>query len=186
MPTEEQLRRAEEIRAGVTHDTPTYLKRISDDMSAMRKQFDKLFTYIDRAESLVPEHYRRLSMVFHDLHDVRNAYIEFGIPCPPYLDRAIELFADAFKHATDDLEAPGGHFYKARQDIVKRGDYRYDHNQPLLSADKRAEEKANETRTEQQHDSGAESRAPDPGRVNGSGSEHRGEPVPDQTGPRRV
>lgn len=142
---EEQKAEAERIRAGVQHGAEVYLKRISDDISAMRKQFDKLFTYIDRAESRVPEDFRRLSMVFHDVHDVRNAYIELGVPSPVYLDRAIELFSDAFKHAVADLEAEGGHFYKARQEIVKRGDYRYDHNTPLLSAEKKAQEKLNET-----------------------------------------
>lgn len=139
MPTEDQAAEAERIRAGIHHDDSTYLKRLSDDMSAVRKQMDKLFVYIDRAESRVPEEFRRLSMVFHDVHDVRNAYVEMGQQVPAYLDRAIELFADSFKHAVEDLEAPGGHFYKARQDIVKRGDHRYDHNTPLLTAAKRKE-----------------------------------------------
>ena len=141
MATDEQKAAAEEIRAGVKHDDSTYLKRISDDISAMRKNFEKLFVYLDRAESRVPEDFRRLSMVFHDVHDVRNAYTEQGLVVPPYLDRIIELMNDAFKHAAEDLEAPGGAFYKARQEVVKRGDFRYDHNTPLLSADKRAEEK---------------------------------------------
>ena len=140
MPTEEQLARAEKIRAGIVHDDATYLKRISDDMSALRKDFAKLFAYIDRAESLIPEHFRRMSMVFHDMHDVRNAYTEQGIPVPPYLDRAIELSSDSFKHAVEDLEKPGGHFYKMRQEVVNRGDYRYDHNTPLLAADTKYKE----------------------------------------------
>lgn len=140
MATEEQLAAAEKIREGVQHGADVYLKRISDDMHALRQDFKKLFVYIDRAESRVPEDFRRLSMVFHDVHDVRNAYTEQGLVVPPYLDRIIELMNDAFKHAAEDLEAPGGAFYKARQDVVKRGDYRYDHNMPLLAADKKAEE----------------------------------------------
>jgi hypothetical protein len=139
MPTEDQKAEAERIRSGVVHDSDTYLKRISDDMHAIRGSFDKLFTYISKAESRIPEDFRRLCMSFHDVHDVRNAYTEQGHVVPPHLDRMIELLDDAFKHAVQDLEAPGGHFYKARQEIVKRGDYRYDHNTPLLSADKRAE-----------------------------------------------
>lgn len=135
----DQKAEAERVRAGVQHDSDVYLKRISDDMSALRKQMDKLFSYLDRAESRVPEDFRRLSMVFHDVHDVRNAFMESGAVVPKYLDRAIELFSDAFKHAIEDLEAPGGQFYKARQDIVKRGGHRYDHNTPLLAADKTKE-----------------------------------------------
>jgi hypothetical protein len=139
MPTEEQLAEAEAIREGVVHDEITYLKRISDDMRAIRQDFTKLFKYIDRAESRVPEDFRRLSMVFHDTHDCRNAYVEMGVPVPDYLDRVIELMSDAFKHAVEDLEAHGGAFHKARQEVVKRGDFRYDHNTPLLAAAKKKE-----------------------------------------------
>ena len=141
MATDEQKAQAEALRGAVVHDQATYLKRISDDMSGLRRDFVKLFNYIDRAESRIPEDFRRLCMSFHDVHDVRNAYTEQGHVVPPYLDRVIELLNDAFKHAVEDLEAPGGSFYKARQDIVKRGDFRYDHNQPLLTADRRAAEK---------------------------------------------
>lgn len=148
MATDEQKAQAESIRAGVVHDDTTYLKRISDDLSAMRKQFEKLFVYLDRAESRVPEDFRRLSMVFHDVHDVRYAYTELGLEVPPYLDRVIELMNDAFKHAVQDLEAQGGQFHKARQDIVKRGDYRYDHSIPLLAAEKRAKEKEDERKSQ--------------------------------------
>jgi soluble cytochrome b562 len=140
MPTEEQLKQAEEIRAGVKHDDVTYLKRISDDMADIRKGFTKLFGYLDRAESQVPEEFRRLSMVFHDVHDVRNAYTEQGIPVPQYLDRVIELMNDRFKHAVEDLEKPGGHFYKMRKEVVNRGDFRYDHSVPLLAADDKHKE----------------------------------------------
>lgn len=139
MATEEQRAQAEAIRDSVVHDEITYLKRISDDMRAIRQDFTKLFKYIDRAESRVPEDFRRLSMVFHDVHDVRNAYIEMGVPSPDYLDRVIELMNDAFKHAVEDLEAHGGAFHKARQEVVKRGDYRYDHNTPLLAAAQKKE-----------------------------------------------
>lgn len=134
MPSEEQLAQADAIRDSVVHDELTYLKRISDDMRAIRADFNKLFKYIDRAESRVPEDFRRLSMVFHDVHDVRNAYTEMGHAVPAYLDRVIELMSDAFKHAVQDLEAHGGAFHKARQEVVKRGDHRYDHNTPLLAA----------------------------------------------------
>jgi hypothetical protein len=134
MSTEEQQAAAEAIREGVVHSADVYLKRISDDMRAIRQDFTKLFKYIDRAESRVPEDFRRLSMVFHDVHDCRNAYVEMGIPVPPYLDRIIELMSDAFKHAVEDLEAHGGAFHKTRQEVVKRGDFRYDHNTPLLAA----------------------------------------------------
>lgn len=145
MATEEQIAAADAIREGVVHDELTYLKRISDDMRAIRKDFRELFTYIHRAESRVPEDFRRLSMVFHDVHDCRNAYVEMGIPCPPYLDRVIELMSDAFKHAVEDLEAEGGAFHKARKDVVKRGDYRYDHNTPLLAAAEKHQAKENES-----------------------------------------
>ena len=134
MPTEEQEAAAEAIREQIVHNEITYLKRISDDMRAIRHDFNRLFKYIDRAESRVPEDFRRLSMVFHDVHDCRNAYTEQGIPVPPYLDRVIELMSDAFKHAVEDLESHGGAFHKARQEVVKRGDFRYDHNTPLLAA----------------------------------------------------
>ncbi len=137
--TEEQLAAAEAIREQVIHNEITYLKRISDDMRSIRQDFTKLFKYIERAESRVPEDFRRLSMVFHDVHDCRNAYVEMGIPCPPYLDRVIELMSDAFKHAVEDLEAEGGAFHKTRKEVVKRGDYRYDHNTPLLAAAKKKE-----------------------------------------------
>ena len=139
MADDKQRSKADEIRAGVQHDADVYLKRISDDMSAMRKQFDKLFTYIDRAESKIPEDFRRFCMVLHDMHDISNMYVEHGQPVPPHVLRVMELLDDAFKHISQDLEAPGGHFYRARTDIIKRGDYRYDHNQPLLAADKRKE-----------------------------------------------
>ena len=139
MATEEQLAQAEEIRKGIVHDSTTYLKRIADDMHALKTDLTKVLSYIAKAESRIPEDFRRLCMSFHDVHDVRNAYTEQGHQVPPHLDRIIEMLDDAFKHAVQDLEAPGGHFYKARQEIVKRGDYRYDHNTPLLAADKRAE-----------------------------------------------
>lgn len=141
MATDEQKAKADEIRAGVKHDDTTYLKRLSDDMSAIRKDLGEVIGYMKRAESRIPEDFRRLCMSFHDVHDVRNAYTESGIVVPAFLDRVIELLNDAFKHACQDLEAPGGAFYKSRQDIVKRGDFRYDHNTPLLAADKAKEPK---------------------------------------------
>ena len=140
MPTKEQLAQAEAIRAGVQHDADTYLKRISDDMAVIRKDLQEVIGYMKRAESRIPEDFRRLSMVYHDMHDVKNAYIELGIPSPDYVDRVLELLDDSMRHAIKDLEQPGGHFYKGRQDIVKRGDFRYDHNTPLLTADKNAKE----------------------------------------------
>ena len=144
MANEEQLAAADAIRESVVHDEITYLKRLSDDMRAIRSDFTKLFKYIDRAESRVPEDFRRLSMVFHDVHDCRNAYVEMGIPVPPYLDRVIELMSDAFKHAVEDLEAHGGAFHKTRQEVVKRGDFRYDHNTPLLAAAEKHQAKDND------------------------------------------
>jgi hypothetical protein len=108
-------------------------------MTAMRKSFDELFKYIHKAESLIPEEFRRLCMTYHDVHDIRNGYVELGLEVPVYLDRVVELVSDKFKHAVADLEAEGGHFYKARKAVVARGDYRYDHSIPLLAADKQKE-----------------------------------------------
>lgn len=139
MPTEEQLAQAEKIKSGVVHDPATYLKRISDDIAVLRRELAEVIAYMKRAESRIPEDFRRLSMVFHDVHDVKNAYTEMGLPTPPYIDRLIELLDDSMRHAVEDLEAPGGHFYKGRQEVVKRGDSRYDHNIPLLAAHARAE-----------------------------------------------
>lgn len=139
MPTEDLKAKAEAIRAAVVHDDATYLKRISDDMSVIRKELSEVISYMKRAEKRIPEDFRRLSMVFHDVHDVKNAYTEMGLPTPPYIDRLIELLDDSMRHAVEDLEAPGGHFFKGRQEVVKRGDSRYDHNVPLLAATKRAE-----------------------------------------------
>ena len=151
MADEEQRAQAEALRSAVVHDDSTYLKRISDDMTGLRRDFVKLFNYIDRAESRIPEDFRRLCMSFHDVHAVRNAYTEQGHQPPVYLDRIIELLNDAFKHAVEDLEKPGGAFYKARQNIVKRGDYRYDHSIPLLTAERKAQEATNETGTQPEH-----------------------------------
>jgi hypothetical protein len=144
--TKEQLAEAERIRSEVVHDPNTYLKRISDDMSALRKDFDKLFTYINRAEQYVPEHFRRFAMAFHDVYHIRNAHSELGIPIPKHLDRAIELLSDKFKHVVDDLEAEGGAFNKTRKEVVERGDYQFDHSIPLLTAAKAQEASDEETR----------------------------------------
>lgn len=134
MATEEQKARAAQIKEGVVHDSATYLKRISDDMSVIRKELAEVIAYMKRAEARIPEDFRRLSMVYHDMHDVKNAYVELGLPSPAYIDRVIELLDDSMRHAIQDLEAPGGHFYKGRQEVVNRGDFRYDHNTPLLAA----------------------------------------------------
>jgi hypothetical protein len=130
---------AEAIRAKVVHDDATYLKRISDDMSAVRKGFDKLFAYIDRAEQYVPEHFRRFAMAYHDIYHIREGHTSLGLPVPKHLDRAIELMADKFKHVVEDLESSGGAFHKARQEVVQRGGYDYDHSIPLLAAQKAQE-----------------------------------------------
>ena len=136
MATPDQKTAAEAIRAGVVHDDTTYLKRISDDMSAIRKDLQEAIGYLKKAERYIPEDFRRYAMAFHDVYHIRNAYVEQGVSVPIHLDRAIEILSDKFKHVVMDLEASGGAFNTARKEVVERGDYRYDHSIPLLTAKK--------------------------------------------------
>lgn len=108
-----------------------YLHRIARDIQSLKSQMAQVITSIADAESEIPEKMRRFMMYFHDLHDIRNTYIEHGLTPPPYVDREMERCDDRFRHLLEDQYADTGTFEKVRQEMSSRPGNRWEHNRLL-------------------------------------------------------
>lgn len=80
---------------------------------------------LHKAEQEVPEHMRRFTMYFHDLHDVMNFYHENGQDPPPYIKAEVERCHDRMAHLIEDETNQGGTFHAVAQKIIDRGGGRY-------------------------------------------------------------
>jgi hypothetical protein len=107
------------------------LQRIARDIQGIKSQLAQVLTAIAEAESEVPEKMRRFMMYFHDLHDIRNTYIEHGLAPPAYVDREMERCDDRFRHLLEDQFSDTGAFEKVRQEMSQRAGNRWDHTRLL-------------------------------------------------------
>lgn len=80
---------------------------------------------LHKAEQEVPEHMRRFTMYFHDLHDVLNFYHELGQVPPTYISREVERCHDRMAHLIEDETNQGGTFHAVAQKVRERGGGRY-------------------------------------------------------------
>lgn len=76
---------------------------------------------LHKAEQEVPEHMRRFTMYFHDLHDVMNFYHEIGQDPPSYIKREVERCHDRMAHLIEDETNQGGTFHAVAQKVKDRG-----------------------------------------------------------------
>lgn len=106
-------------------------KNMARDMREMRKMLTQVINSIREAESEIPEKMRRFVMYFHDIHDMRNMYVEHGLTVPSYLDREIERCDDRYRHLLEDLHVDTGAFERVRQEMTQRPGNRYEHNRLL-------------------------------------------------------
>lgn len=113
-------------------DSSIYIKRIFDDIHVLRNLVTELLSAVREAESEVPEKMRRFMMYMHDVHDVRNMYVEHGHSVPPHVDREMERCDDRYRQLLKELSTEGGTFEKVRREMAKDPENRYDHAKQLM------------------------------------------------------
>jgi len=107
------------------------LTRIAQELTELRKQVQKVTYAMHEAESEVPEKMRRFIMYLHDMHDVKNMYVEHGLEVPKYILRELERCDDRLRQLLDTLHTDGGAFEKIRREMSADVNNRYDHTRLL-------------------------------------------------------
>lgn len=107
------------------------LKTIRQDIHNVKDNVSKLMFAISDAESEVPEKMRRFMMYMHDVHDIRNMYIEGGHPCPEHVNREIERCDDRYRQLLKELHLDGGTFEQVRRKMADDPENRWDHTRLL-------------------------------------------------------
>lgn len=91
----------------------------------------KVITYMNEAESEVPEKMRRFMMYYHDVKDILDMHHSLGTVPPAYLLREIERCDDRYRHLLEDLQTDTGAFERVRQEMSQRPGNRWDHSRLL-------------------------------------------------------
>lgn len=113
------------------HKPEVYLKRIAEDMKIIRQQMTDVTRYMREAESEVPEKMRRFIMYVHDMHDVKNMFVEHGLEVPAYILRERERCDDRLRQLLQELHTDGGAFEKVRREMASDPENRWDHTRML-------------------------------------------------------
>lgn len=117
----------------MSDDMLAYLKTIDQNMAAVKSMLAKVVLAINDAESEVPEKMRRFMMYMHDVHDIRNMYVENGHAVPEYINREIERCDDRYRQLLKELHIDGGAFEKVRREMAKDPENRWDHTRQLAA-----------------------------------------------------
>lgn len=113
------------------HKPEVYLKRIAEDMKIIRQQMTDVTRYMREAESEVPEKMRRFIMYVHDMHDIKNLYVEHGVEVPTHISRELERCDDRLRQLLNEAHTDAGTFEKVRREMAKDTDNRWDHTRAI-------------------------------------------------------
>jgi len=114
------------------HSSEVYLQRISQDIKHIRQLVSDAVLYLREAESEVSEKMRRFIMYMHDIHDVKNFYVEHGLAVPDYVLREAERCDDRLRQLLKEAHTDGGTFEKVRREMAKDSENRWDHTRQLM------------------------------------------------------
>lgn len=113
------------------HKPEVYLSQIAKDLTLMRKQMTELMAAVRDAESEVHEKMRRFIMYFHDLHDIKNLYVEHGHAVPKYILQELERCDDRCRQLIEEAHSEGNTFEKVRREMAKDPANRWDHTRAI-------------------------------------------------------
>ena len=71
-------------------------------------------------------------MYMHDIHDVKNFYVEHGLAVPDYVLREAERCDDRLRQLLKEAHTDGGTFEKVRREMAKDSENRWDHTRQLM------------------------------------------------------
>ena len=115
------------------HKPEVYLERCSRELTTIRQLVSKVVNAIHEAESEVPEKMRRFVMYLHDMHDVKNMFVEHGLEVPAYVMRELERCDDRLRQLLEQLHLDGGAFEKVRREMASDPRNRWDHSRELMA-----------------------------------------------------
>lgn len=70
-------------------------------------------------------------MYMHDIHDVKNFYVEGGLQVPVWVLREAERCDDRLRQLLTEAHTDGGTFEKVRREMVKDENNRWDHTRAI-------------------------------------------------------
>lgn len=108
-----------------------YLKNMARDIQSLKSQLAGIITFMNEAQSEVPEKIRRFMMYMHDVHDTINFYRETGQESPAHVKMEAERCDDRYRHLLGELYTDGGAFEQVRKDMSKQPGNRWDHTRLL-------------------------------------------------------
>lgn len=107
------------------------LKSIRRELVTIRQIATDLGFYVRKAESEVPEKFRRFANYMHDLHSIKWMYEESGHPVPGHILREMERCDDRFRQLLKEEHNEGGTFEKVRREMASDPENRWDHTRLL-------------------------------------------------------
>lgn len=116
--------------SSVTHAPEVYLKRISREMTTLRKLMSELVRFHRDAESEIPEYMRRFANYMHDLHDIAYMYSEIGQEPPQWIKEEMKRCDDRLRQLLKS-EHEDGTFAKVRAEMADDEHNRWDHTKAL-------------------------------------------------------
>lgn len=106
-------------------------KQIAKNLKVIRDLLSKFVNAQVEAETEVHEKMRRFIMYFHDMHDIKNLYVEHGLEVPGYILREVERCDDRLRQLLDEAHTDGGTFEKVRRGMAKDTANRWDHTRAI-------------------------------------------------------
>ena len=70
-------------------------------------------------------------MYMHDIHDVKNFYVEHGLQVPTWVLREAERCDDRLRQLIEELHKDGNTFEKVRREMAKDENNRWDHTRAI-------------------------------------------------------
>ena len=70
-------------------------------------------------------------MYMHDIHDVKNFYVEGGLQVPVWVLREAERCDDRLRQLLEELHTDGNTFERVRREMAKDTDNRWDHTRAI-------------------------------------------------------
>lgn len=107
------------------------LNQIAKDISVIRGLVSSAVNAMVEAETEVHEKMRRFIMYMHDMHDIKNLYVEHGVEVPTHISRELERCDDRLRQLLNEAHTDGGTFEKVRREMAKDTDNRWDHTRAI-------------------------------------------------------
>ena len=109
----------------------TFAKQIAKAIKVIRDLLSKYVNAQHEAESEVHEKMRRFAMYMHDMHDIKNLYVEHGVEVPTHISCELERCDDRLRQLLNEAHTDGGNFVMLRREIAKDTDNRWDHTRAI-------------------------------------------------------